>query len=52
MNDCTITSTFDDFDAYSIEMDSACVSQDYDIADAIQKEYENISSFDTDIQFE
>lgn len=52
MNDCTITSTFDDFDAYCIEMDAACVSQDYEIADALQKEYETTSSDDTDIQFE
>ena len=52
MNDCTITPTFDDFDAYSIEMDAACVSQDYEVADALQKEYETTSSDDTDIQFE
>lgn len=52
MNDCTITSIQDDFDAYSIEMDAACVSQDYEVADALQKEYETTSSNDTDIQFE
>lgn len=52
MTDCTITPTLDDFDAYSIEMDAACVSQDYEVADALQKEYETTSSNDTDIQFE
>lgn len=52
MNNYTLTTTLDDFDAYSIEMDAACVSQDYEVADALQKEYETTSSDDTDIQFE
>ena len=52
MNTSTISSTLDDFDAYSIEMDAACVSQDYEVADALQKEYETTNSDDTDIQFE
>lgn len=52
MNNYTLTTTLDDFDAYSIEMDGACVSQDYEVADAIQKEYETTSASDTDVQFE
>lgn len=52
MDNSTISSTFDDFDAYSIEMDAACVSQDYEVADALQKDYETTSSDDIDIQFE
>lgn len=52
MNNSTISSTLDDFDAYSIEMDATCVSQDYEVADTLQKEYETTSSDDTNIQFE
>ena len=52
MNNSTISPTLDDFDAYSIEMDAACVSQDYEVADAAQKDYENAGNSDTDIQFE
>ena len=52
MNNYTLTTTLDDFDAYSIEMDTTCISQDYETADTIQKEYEITSNNDTDIQFE
>lgn len=52
MNNSTTNTIQDDFDAYSIEMDTTCISQDYEIADAIQKEYEITSNNDTDIQFE
>ena len=52
MNNYTLTTILDDFDVYSIEMDATCISQDYEVADALQKEYESISNTDTDIQFE
>lgn len=47
-----ITLTTDGFDAYAIDMDSACVSVDYDVADNIQYQLEQIAKEETDIEFE
>lgn len=52
MNNCTLTPTFDDDDAYAIDMDAMCVSQDYDVATDIQYQLEQIASDDCDIEFE
>ena len=52
MNDCTITPSIDDIDAYSIDMDSMCVAHDYDVADEFQYEIEEIEKSETDILFE
>lgn len=52
MNDCTITTTIDDIDAYSIDIDPMCVADDYDTADAHQYEIEEIEKDNTDILFE
>lgn len=51
MPDCTISSTCPE-DIYAIDMDSACISTDYDIADDIQYQLEQIAHDDCDIQFE
>jgi hypothetical protein len=40
------------FDDYEIEIDSDVVNQDYDIADEIQHELEEVELNDTDIEFE
>lgn len=50
MDNTTITT--DNFDAYTIDMDSACVSVDYDVADNIQYQLEQIAKEETDIEFE
>ena len=50
MTNCTLTST--DFDAYTIDMDAMCVSQDYDVANDIQYQLEQIAKDDCDIEFE
>jgi len=52
MANCTISTTLEDIDAYTIDMDSACISVDYDVADDIQYQLEQIEKEDTDIQFE
>ena len=51
MDNCTLSSTFED-DAYAIDMDSACISVDYDVADNIQYQLEQIAKEETDIEFE
>ena len=52
MNDYTITTTSTDTDAYEIDMDIDCISVDYDVADDIQYQLEQIAKEDTDILFE
>lgn len=52
MDNCTLSSTFNDTDAYEIDMDSACIGMDYDVADDIQYQLEQIAHDDCDIEFE
>ena len=52
MNNCTLTASFDDIDAYSVDMDAMCVANDYDDADALQYEIEAEEKSQTDILFE
>ena len=52
MTDCTFTTTLDDTDAYAIEMDATCISMDYDVADDLQYQLEEIAKEDCDILFE
>ena len=52
MNNCTITPTLNNDDAYAIDMDAMCVSVDYDTADNIQYQLEQIAHDDCDIEFE
>lgn len=52
MDNCTLTANFDDSDAYAIDMDAMCIGQDYDVADNIQYQLEQIAHDDCDIEFE
>ena len=52
MNNYTIITTIEDTDAYAIEMDAMCVCEDYDVADDLQYQLEQIAKEETDIQFE
>lgn len=51
MDNCTLSSTLEE-DAYAIDMDCACISTDYDVADDLQYQLEQIARDDCDIQFE
>jgi len=51
MDNCTLTSNFNDDDAYAINIDAMCVSVDYDVADNIQYQIEQTND-DCDIEFE
>lgn len=51
MPDCTISTTCPE-DAYAVDIDCACISVDYDIADDLQYQLEQIAHDDCDIQFE
>lgn len=52
MDNCTLSSTFEE-DAYTIDMDAMCVTQDYDVASDIQYQLEQLAKEeDTDILFE
>lgn len=52
MNNCTLSTTLDDVDAYAISMDATCISVDYDVATDIQYQLEQIAHDDCDIEFE
>ena len=52
MNDYTITTTISDIEPYAVDMDSMCVSVDYDVADDYQRQLDEIIKTETDIQFE
>jgi hypothetical protein len=52
MNNCTLTSTIDDNDAYAVEMDAAYITNDVDVVDNLQYQLEQIANDDCDIQFE
>ena len=51
MDNCTLSSTLEE-DAYAIDMDCACISIDYDVADDLQYQLEQIAHDDCDIEFE
>ena len=53
MNNCTLTASLDDIDAYAVEMDAAYVNNDVDVVDNLQYQLEQIAEDDDcDIQFE
>lgn len=52
MDNCTISTTFNDDDAYAIEMDADCIGVDYDVVDDYQHQLDEIIKQDTDILFE
>lgn len=51
MPDCTISPTCPE-DAYAVDIDCACISVDYDVADDLQYQLEQTAHDDCDIQFE
>lgn len=44
--------TTNDFDAYAVNIDPACITADFDVADDMQYQLEQIAKNDCDIQFE